>query len=740
MTNGAWVDICAADGTTKQGDGPIVSLTDLKYTARLDKPGSFDLTMPCADPRVQYLKSKEILRAYGIVNGAITELGSGIIDQLVTTAGTPPMLEVIGDDMMRELTYKSVGNLALNQATTFNADFLQFIGGTVGTVTPLPDPPGVGLPYSYPGIFTNQNWMYVGATGKTFEQIQFGDGPGGGCGGGYWGTWDVQYYNAAKLSWDAVAVLTNTTITYDGPGGTARWFATGGTITFSPCPNWGMHDGTHYALRFRPQGGNTGLKFGGLVLMNHIGVADGLARIMAFAPAGWSATGVTSLSTVNMQFAGESVLTALQLLAAQCNDHFRLSTTFRQIEWLQAATTDSGIHAIAPTADPGLDANNDIAIITALQQTQDSYPLASRVYAHGGGTGPSRPDLSLCNISMPTGYVRGQNASTGLWYIERTAANTYFTGSPTNPLEIDMSFSDVVPLNSNNDQCILASNALAQRTLNWLAVNSATQDSDVPRAYTMTLEKCEALLRPAQTIRTQYDHFADAYHDVAIDAQLEILEATTEVQFGVPRTVALTVSTVPRYPVAESRLLTMAIQGGQQVATRSSNYTGSGTSQSARMGIYDTAPVITQATVGNWQVTDQGLAAGAICCPVLNVGDGATAGIRIDPNGIAGYNASSAAKQFYLDPTTGAGMCGAGKVIMDANGVALTEGLVGGSGVSPTVGSAIIWTPAGYGGGSIFNLFDSTFGGADQIIATTGGATVTSKCACGSSRAVMEQA
>ena len=61
---------------------------------------------------------------------------------------------------------------------------------------------------------------------------------------------------------------------------------------------------------------------------------------------------------------------------------------------------------------------------------------------------------------------------------------------------------------------------------------------------------------------------------------------------------------------------------------------------------------------------------GSLSIPA-NAGNGSTAGIKVDTTGIAGYNASSATKQFYWDATTGAGIAGAGAITLDANGITL---------------------------------------------------------------------
>lgn len=105
-----WIDIQAGDGT-KYGAGPIGTATGWETTARLDRAGRFSFEMPAGDPQAALCQAKREAWCWAIVGGAVTLIGAGIIDQLetqVNPAGAP-MLAVGGDDLLRELTYRSVG-------------------------------------------------------------------------------------------------------------------------------------------------------------------------------------------------------------------------------------------------------------------------------------------------------------------------------------------------------------------------------------------------------------------------------------------------------------------------------------------------------------------------------------------------------------------------------------------------------------------------------------------------------
>ncbi len=115
------------------GDGPILTATDWQQKARLNRAGAFSFNMPTSDPRSNLIKSKRIARAFYITGGQIIEIGVGIIDQIkiVVSLDGATMMQVSGDDLLRELTYTGVGFLELSDgagggSSTALADIMAF--------------------------------------------------------------------------------------------------------------------------------------------------------------------------------------------------------------------------------------------------------------------------------------------------------------------------------------------------------------------------------------------------------------------------------------------------------------------------------------------------------------------------------------------------------------------------------------------------------------------------------------
>lgn len=129
-----FVDILS--GTTKQGSGPLTAITDWTVTKRIDRAGSFSFTMPAEADAAGIVQAKRSCKIYARVGNAYQYVGGGVIDSIthvVNTDGTVA-LRVAGDDELRELTYRTVGALALSD-TDVSYSWAQ--RGTAGSVTAI---------------------------------------------------------------------------------------------------------------------------------------------------------------------------------------------------------------------------------------------------------------------------------------------------------------------------------------------------------------------------------------------------------------------------------------------------------------------------------------------------------------------------------------------------------------------------------------------------------------------------
>ena len=110
-----WVDVENASGA-RVGAGPLRA-SGFEQIEKLSASGTFSFDVSIADPNLSALAEKRIaICKYVDASGALQTFGGGVIDKITTNLNTDGsmMLHVTGNDLTRELTYRSVGTLDLS--------------------------------------------------------------------------------------------------------------------------------------------------------------------------------------------------------------------------------------------------------------------------------------------------------------------------------------------------------------------------------------------------------------------------------------------------------------------------------------------------------------------------------------------------------------------------------------------------------------------------------------------------
>lgn len=109
-----YIDVENATGTIV-GDGPITSASEWSSTDQLDRAGTFSFNMSASDYKCKYIVPKNRVRCHTIINGVRTPIGYGIIDKVDLSINEDGIkeLSVSGDNIARELAFRSVGFLKL---------------------------------------------------------------------------------------------------------------------------------------------------------------------------------------------------------------------------------------------------------------------------------------------------------------------------------------------------------------------------------------------------------------------------------------------------------------------------------------------------------------------------------------------------------------------------------------------------------------------------------------------------
>lgn len=112
------VDIEDSSGN-KLGVGPLESVTDWQYTARMDRAGTFQFTFHGNDGQASLVQNRRIARAYAWLDGAWLEVGAGVIDEDGKTPGSDGRVSrtASGNDLITELRYRSVHQLKIGALT-----------------------------------------------------------------------------------------------------------------------------------------------------------------------------------------------------------------------------------------------------------------------------------------------------------------------------------------------------------------------------------------------------------------------------------------------------------------------------------------------------------------------------------------------------------------------------------------------------------------------------------------------
>lgn len=551
-----WINVEDSLGV-KQGSGPIMTAERWQNVRRLDRAGTFSFSMPATDSRIGEYGTliKKVARCYGVVNDVVTELGAGIIDKVAYKVGAEGrvMLTISGDDLLRELTYRSVHNLELYDLNQYNAQAV-YKWDDNGTANITADDTFTNITQAYDddegtdtvvvALAALNQFLLIGYD-HTFQGLDFVLSTPFQANVSGWG-WG--YSQEGGTDWTEFDV---TSETHDVGG---KPFAQSGQVMFVREPQWGkatLNAIEKYWVRFDPTAALTNFDINEVYALVPDPTTDDLAGILALAPAGWALDGspyrASTESGTYQIFAGETVLEALIKVAERHGEHFRLGAG-REIQWMWAGDTESNdLRAIAGVNPVAVEANTDVCLIESFEEIEDAYDLVTRIYPYGGGNSDARVTLALAGgVTVPTDYTL--NVANN--YIESDVAAAAYPR-----IESVVQFKEIAAVDQKNVDDRAASEELFEQALTWL------QQHDAPyKSYRLRVTKVDKALLPGATIDVIYRRVVDGYEAVDIDETLTVLEATTEIDSSGIRTVALQVANVKRWPVSESEMVAKELQ------------------------------------------------------------------------------------------------------------------------------------------------------------------------------------
>lgn len=147
-----YVDLEDALTGERLGSGPLETVSRWSYTARFDRAGTISMQYAASDAQAALVTNRVLVRAFALLDDVWTEVGAGIVDTITISPDGAGMVTCVatGLDLMRELSYRGVGDLEIGAGTgATHAAALTAIGAYAPlgwTFTPAADP---GSDYLY---------------------------------------------------------------------------------------------------------------------------------------------------------------------------------------------------------------------------------------------------------------------------------------------------------------------------------------------------------------------------------------------------------------------------------------------------------------------------------------------------------------------------------------------------------------------------------------------------------------
>ena len=573
-----WIDVEDSAGN-KLGSGPITTATKWEYTPRMDAAGSFSFEVPAADEQSGLLQSKRVVRCYGIIDGQVTELGAGIIDDVRVRVGNPPAIVVSGNDLLTELGTRSVGHLVICER-----DWVDLADGDFGNLAwirvneqgePNPDTaiPNAhdGNPSTYAEIYLRSDkagypeygtWLYVGRDSR-FDRIRM-----------TLSQFNTNANTPLLLQYFDGTAWKNLSHT-DGTAVSGRTWAQSGDITFTRPGDWQRYTavgdaGNWFWVRMRVQrvppadpSGTSYVRVHEVEVYADVPTTNGVNLIMGHAPETWQRTGYPATTRSHyLEFEGASVLAALVTLSEQggliggvpIREHFRLGSG-RSVEWFSGFSS-SGLRATqAERPAP------ELCVIESLSETTHSGDLVTRIY-------PSSADgitLALTDRTAPAGYTLNKNEN----YLQHNAGYAAYgrIDAWVRFGEISMQQPD-----SRVEHPTLTANALFDRAIEFLRARG------VPQRYYELRVFAPKLLRPGDTIHVVYHDYVDGGHRIDIDtvaggSPLVVLAPTLRLTADGAATVGLDVATIDHPAPSDASVLANTVRDVQRMSGTVGNVT-----------------------------------------------------------------------------------------------------------------------------------------------------------------------
>ena len=575
MTTGpvaCWIEIESTDGTKY---GAIQHVIGWTSTAELSKAGKINFSVAATDPKAKIIQPKRVARCYAIIDDAITEIGAGIIDRVQYQIGiNASTISCAGDDLLRELTYRSVHELQVYVETkAMPTKVWQFDGpSTYDDLTLTYDgtaPDGNQTTHEAFDLAATDSFLFIGYS-EPFNVIYTVMGS--------------DYYNLVESSmgygystgidpdddWVQFRALDDEVVDVDGiPWNAALIGGTAATLFERPGTAWisqTINSTDAYWVRIDPSANVAPVDIKTWVLGIRGPSPTDVADVMAFAPspawdnwdAGTVTAGVYASTTdgVYASFSGETVLSALTKIAQRSGENFRLGPS-RQLHWLRTLDADSGVTAVTGGSSIAINDNPNVCSIVSAEKIYDTYDLVTRVYPYGAGNGKARVTLINADFAVGAGYA----INTAENYIESQSGTTDYGAragtAEYGVIERVIAFKDARSISDTLSDTAEACNELAKLAYNWLR-----RHDHIAEYYKLSLVGCDQILQVGTTIRVEHREIRNGLIALQISGSYIILSASHTFSNGRIYTASIDIGTNDSVPATDNEIMASLIEQG----------------------------------------------------------------------------------------------------------------------------------------------------------------------------------
>lgn len=295
--------------------------------------------------------------------------------------------------------------------------------------------------------------------------------------------------------------------------------------------------------------------------------ADGgnnLDDVLATLPAYWNDAKTGSTGDFSARFVHETPLNALIQVAEKLDAVFRYefdSGTGRNLEWYNTLPTTPVVRLVSHGDATRITQNENVALITDIQEVEDSRQIVNTVYVYGAGNGEARISADQVDDSvhlwpddtntLDSGTYSGSYGTEFEWddvnkaLVENNSVTKY--GARAQAVQ----FNEVGPVSNTDADFDAAMNTLIKQTVRWME-----RRCDTSKTYTVECVNLLKTVLPGDIVTVDARYYRDGETAININNQdLTVLDTETLIDQDGARITGMTLAERRKYPLTDGEIV-----------------------------------------------------------------------------------------------------------------------------------------------------------------------------------------